>query len=218
MGARRKLKAKQEARAAAEAAAGSKKKTVDDDDEDLEWSVDVSSAAVKARRRAALGQSEDGGDAKEKTSEVSPEEEFERYMESDEPVDVNRLRELRDALRLSPTELASRIAANIFNPEKIMKQIIPKAKRWADFFMSSRKAQDALVLAVVDMALIKEETLLSNLPTLLKGLYDQDYVEEEAILEWYESVPVDDARLLKAKLKVAPLATWFREAESEDSE
>ena len=51
-----------------------------------------------------------------------------------------------------------------------------------------------------------------------KGLYDQDYVEEEAILSWYENVPADDSRALKAKLKVAPLAQWFKEAESEESD
>lgn len=71
-------------------------------------------------------------------------------------------------------------------------------------------------MTMVEMALVKEDTLLPNLATLLKGLYDHDYVEEEAILEWYESVPMEDERLLKAKLKTAPLAKWFQEAEEEE--
>ncbi len=56
----------------------------------------------------------------------------------------------------------------IFDPDNITKQVIPQAKRWAPFFSENRKAQDALVAAVVEMALIKEDSLLPNLATLLK--------------------------------------------------
>jgi translation initiation factor 5 len=90
--ARRKLKAKQEAIAANEANAGKKKSAKgkkekaagegggDEDGDATEWSVDVSSAAVKARRRAALGAGEEGaageGGAKEAHVQQSPEDEF----------------------------------------------------------------------------------------------------------------------------------------------
>ena len=140
------------------------------------------------------------------------------YVKGNGTLDHDRLRQLRDGLRLSPAELASRVANTIFEPESVMKQIIPNASRWAAFFAGSRKNQDALVGVVVEMALLKEDSLLPNLATLLKGLYDHDYVEEAAILEWYNSVPVDDERMLKAKLKVAPLAKWLQEDSGDESE
>ena len=44
-------------------------------------------------------------------------------------------------------------------------------------------------------------------------------LQEEAILRWYDNVQAEDARLLKAKLKVAPLAQWLRaDSESSDEE
>ncbi len=233
--ARRKLKAKQEAMAASEANAGKKKSSKskkdktsvdqggDDGGDATEWSVDVSSAAVKARRRAALGVADDaaagseGGAKEAQAPQQSPEDEFKAYVVNGTGVvDPQKLRVLRDSLRLSPQELATRVANSIFDPDNIMKQIIPAAKRWAPFFAENAKAQDALVAAVVDMALLKEDSLLPNLATLLKGLYDQDYVDEEAILRWYDNVQADDARLLKAKLKVATLAQWLR-ADTEES-
>jgi len=148
--ARRKLKAKQEAMAAAESKgkgkskkkskkggkSSSSKSDPEDDDEATEWSVDVSSAAVKARRRAALGIPEEGGDAK--TVAAAPHKsldaEFVEYVNGSGPLDQQRLRQLRDGLRLSPSELASRIANTVFEPDLVMKQIIPKASRWAAFF------------------------------------------------------------------------------------
>ena len=38
-------------------------------------------------------------------------------------------------------------------------------------------------------------------------------------MRWYDNVQAEDARLLKAKLKVAPLAQWLRaDSESSDEE
>lgn len=223
--ARRRLKAKQEAKAASDSKSskkskGKKEKQAEDaGDEDTEWSVDVSSAAVKARRRVALGQAEEtpATEAKEE-KKMSPEQEFKDYIASSGALDMDKLRSLRDAMRLSPNELASRIANSVFDAENVTKQIIPSAKKWAPFFAQTKKTQEALVVAIVEMALLNEDTLLPKLATLLKGLYDNDYVEEEAILDWYDSVAMDDARLLKAKLKVATLATWLREADDDESE
>jgi hypothetical protein len=45
------------------------------------------------------------------------------------------------------------------------------------------------------------------------------FLQEESILRWYDNVQAEDARLLKAKLKVAPLAQWLRaDSESSDDE
>lgn len=137
-----------------------------------------------------------------------------RFIAGSEDIDQEKLRQLRDALRLSPGELAQRVCANLFT-ENIVKEIIPAKKRWAAFFGSNAKAQEALMQSVIDLSLVHEETVLNNLATVLKGLYDHDFLEEDAVLAWYDNVG-DDAKLLKAKLKVAPFASWLREAESDD--
>jgi len=224
---RRKLKAKQEAAGAAGAGGkkkgGKSKKTGaageadEGEDDNTEWSVDVSSAAVKARRKVALGSAAESTEAVPKAATGNPEEEFKKYMAESGAVDPERLRQLRDALRLSPGELAQRVCTHLFT-ENIMKEIIPASARWAPFFAENRKAQDELCAVVVELALTKEDKLLSSLATIFKGLYDKDFVGEASFLQWYDSVDETDQRLLKAKLKLAPFASWLREAESDSEE
>lgn len=225
--ARRKLKAKQEAQGSAgsdgkkkkgaKAKAGAAGADEGEDDGVTDWSVDVSSAAVKARRKAALGATEEGAEGKSsaKTPTLNPEDELKAFVAGTEPLDSDKLRGLRDALRLSPAELAQRISTLLFT-ENILKEIVPASGRWAPFFAANAKTQEALIVAVVDLALAKEETLLVHLPTIFKGLYDKDYVEEDTMFSWYDSVG-DDQRLLKAKIKLAPFINWLKEAQS-DSE
>lgn len=233
---RRKIKAKQEHEAAAAAAAGAagKKKSgktkkgadgkteVDDgEDDNADWSVDVSSTAVKERRRAALGIAAvpDGATGAESAApaKATPEEELKQLVAATGPLDMDKLRQLRDALRLSPAELAFKICGLLFT-DNIMKEIIPLSARWGPFFLGNPKAQDSLISVVVDLALNKEEVLLPHLATIFKGLYDKDFLEEENILEWYDGLDESDTRLLKAKLKLAPFATWLRSAEESSEE
>ena len=53
--------------------------------------------------------------------------------------------------------------------------------------MGSRKAQKYL-LGVFEMLVGEYEQLMSKVPHILKAFYDEDIVEEEAVLEWADKV------------------------------
>ena len=55
--------------------------------------------------------------------------------------------------------------------------------------MGSRKAQKYL-LGVFEMLVGEKEQLKTKVPHILKAFYDEDIVEEEAVLEWAEKVCV----------------------------
>ena len=55
------------------------------------------------------------------------------------------------------------------------------------FTLENRKGQKYL-LGVFEMLVGEREQLRSKIPHILKGFYDHDIVEEEAILEWADKV------------------------------
>ena len=59
---------------------------------------------------------------------------------------------------------------------------------WLQFVVDSRKAQKYL-LGVFEM-LVGEvyPQLMTKVPHILKAFYDQDIVDEEAVLEWADKV------------------------------
>ena len=70
--------------------------------------------------------------------------------------------------------------------------------------------------------------LSKNFPVLLKMLYDDDLVDEEVFLEWYDSSTRSDhsvdssmitfETLEQLRLNAAPFITWLREAEEEEGD
>nr|AAU21567.1 translation initiation factor 5-like protein [Schistosoma japonicum] len=67
-----------------------------------------------------------------------------------------------------------------------------------------------------------DHDLLSKACHILKTLYDCDIVEEDVILGWYDRGPSKKfvSRELSTKIlaRCAPMVTWLRQAEEEESE
>mmetsp|Transcript_2976 Transcript_2976/g.3361 ORF Transcript_2976/g.3361 Transcript_2976/m.3361 type:complete len:214 (+) Transcript_2976:197-838(+) len=98
--------------------------------------------------------------------------------------------------------------------------------------MVESKADQVEALACLEETVIRAEPGASQdaakakIPLFLKFLYDEDVVEEDTILEWYDgSLTVEHARavvpedvIAEIKLKAEPIVTWLKEADEDDED
>lgn len=117
--------------------------------------------------------------------------------------------------------------------EKILKSPSPLSPPL--MLVSQRFGQAAVIRGLVRYCAVHAPELVSKFPVVLKALYDDDSLEEEAIFEWAElfetnataqsltasqvsSSASEDSIARKARLASEPLLKWLREAEEEDDE
>lgn len=117
--------------------------------------------------------------------------------------------------------------------EQILKSPSPLSPPLA--LVGQRFGQAALIRGLVRYCAVDAPELVSKFPVVLKALYDDDSLEEEAIFEWSDlfktnstasnptasHVPCsvnEDSIAHKARLASEPFLKWLREAEEEDDE
>ncbi|KAJ3018331.1 nudix (nucleoside diphosphate linked moiety X)-type motif 2 [Thoreauomyces humboldtii] len=91
----------------------------------------------------------------------------------------------------------------------------PRIRERADLFrqvVRTRADQTALIRAVGGKCTTNGEAVLGKILVVLKDLYDMDLVEEDVMLEWFDSIPPDS----HVKGRVEPFVKWLRTAEEED--
>lgn len=129
---------------------------------------------------------------------------------------------MAEAERLEVKEKAPLILARVLFDDDMCKQIGRYKKVFARFTVGDRKAQKYLLGGFEH--LVGEAftgVLMPKAMKLLKEFYDQDILEEEAILDWYDKPRKTFVKLSVAeniRKKVEPLVVWLREAEEESSE
>ncbi|GAU97427.1 hypothetical protein RvY_08726 [Ramazzottius varieornatus] len=129
---------------------------------------------------------------------------------------------MAEAERLEVKEKAPLILARVLFDADMVKQIARYKNVFARFTVGDRKAQKYLLGGFEH--LVGEAfapLLLPKSMKILKEFYDQDILEEEAILEWYDKPRKTFVKLSIAediRKKVEPFAKWLREAEEESSE
>lgn len=148
-------------------------------------------------------------------------------LESTESV-LGNSREIKaEAERLNLGARAVVILAEVLlrNPTSLVTDV----KKYASLFVpftrigeNQKRAQLYLLGAMTKLIETSETILLPKACHILKALYDNDIVEEDAILAWYEKGPSKkfvskdlSARILKV---CQPLVKWLQEADEEDSE
>lgn len=190
------------------------------------WSLDTSEAAVKQRMENLSSQATNlalTSDLEKSTSErVNMFFKFIEDIKQQEGVSalLQQIQKLKgEAERLDVMEKAAGVLAELLFDENILQQIKEYRPLLLVFVNGSRKAQKYL-LGVCEM-LVGEvhPQLLPKVPHILKALYDEDIVEEEAVLEWADKVPKKKKELAKQiREKAEPVIMWLRTAEEESSE
>eukprot|EP01111_Echinosteliopsis_oligospora_P010385 TRINITY_DN3222_c1_g1_i1.p1 TRINITY_DN3222_c1_g1~~TRINITY_DN3222_c1_g1_i1.p1 ORF type:complete len:275 (+),score=114.01 TRINITY_DN3222_c1_g1_i1:863-1687(+) len=81
--------------------------------------------------------------------------------------------------------------------------------------VTNEKAQNGVLAAVVDLCSGKDNPMLKISAHILKALYDNDVLEEDAILSWASTKSKTARRVLEA---AKPFTDWLQEAEEDEDD
>lgn len=201
---------------------------------DSEWSIDTSAAAVEARRQAALGdrlkeltidasQTENGqnGDAGSTTAPVDELlQQVKTIVNTGKPAtQAKALRAFQKKEKFGNARRTALLFEACFD-ENILKQIKPRAPLLRPFLTHPR-TQRLLLDCVVNLVGQIHPKLMKSVPHILKGLYDEELAEEEALIEWYNNPSnkfVSDAVTKKVCAHAKQFIEWVQSAEEESDD
>jgi len=152
-----------------------------------------------------------GDQSSSKEKAVDWKEEFRKILKTNEPLPKEKIQEFRNKMLWSPDDIA-KFMVEVCIDDNPLKQIIPFAKRFKGYF-NDRRSQRSLISAIIDLFIVKLDYHIPKLPNIIKGFYDYDCLEEDVIIEWYDSADVSDDKVKEAKLTLVALVTWLKEEE-----
>ena len=199
----------------------------DDDD----WSVDVSDAAVKERRKdltSGIKNLTISNDIEKSSSERL--KVFFEYCKTKKESGVLKPRaELTtykdiagEAERLDVKENKGVMClVELLLDDNIIKEIPQFRILFILFTHGNPKVQKYLIGAIEKLIKVKKETLLAKTPLIFEALYDNDVIEEEVLLDWGKKVSknyVDNEVALDIHARAQPFLKWLQEAEEEEED
>lgn len=130
-----------------------------------------------------------------------------------------------EAERLELKQKAPLLLADVLLDQDIIKDGLAQLKNnrrvLLRFTLGDKKAQRYLLGGIEQLIMKHEAVLLPKAAHIIKGLYDNDICEEEAILAWGDkpsSKYVTKTQSKKIIQKCEAVLTWLREAEEEDDD
>jgi len=200
----------------------SRKKKDEDGEEDVEWATDTSKEAVEARRRQMLDDTSElaaklllaDKPGEEKADPIETLQKFAKENPTNE--------KLAAAIKKVKTdenwteEQVSQVAFYLLFDANVVKQLKISSKiSLLKEFVTNEKAQNGVLNGIVQL-IGKDEALRKSVPHILKGLYDEDILEEEALVKWHEKKSKGDT--LKIKEASTVFITWLKSAEEESED
>ena len=192
-------------------------------EEDLEWSVDTSEEAVRAREAAVGGAV--ASMVVTADSEKSAGERLDIFADFlEEKISSGTFRAKEVLMRAEQLECKEKgtlaLAQYLLDEDNVVGAIDKHCSLLAHFTDEDKKAQKCM-LGGIEKLVEKNPARLAKIPAIFKKLYDEDVVEEPAFTSWAEKVSKKYVpRDLSQKIhdKAAPFITWLKEAESESEE
>eukprot|EP01135_Chromosphaera_perkinsii_P007204 Nk52_evm12s745 gene=Nk52_evmTU12s745 len=188
---------------------------------DGDWSVDTSESAVRARRQQL--EQDLGSTVKSMTlsdaADLPLNERLDMFFEYVKG--KHSVKEIFDkAVELDIKDRAVGILVEVYFNEDILSQIPKHRNLFLRFTNDSKKAQKYFMGAFERLVGIAYPSLLPKTANILMVFYDNDYVDEEVMLQWgtkvsSKYVPKEvSGQILK---KAEPFLTWLATAEEEES-
>lgn len=190
------------------------------DAEEVVWFTDTSKEAAEQRRRQMLDDTSALaakllGATKEREDPV---DKIRKFASSGNPTADQILTEIfkvRDEEKMNSEQVAKLAFEALFGKD-ILKQLKPPKTDVLTKLAKDEKAASGLLDGLAELCGVKETELLKSVPHVLKALYDQDVVGEDAIISWYEAKSTGPAAKVKESGKV--FVDWLRTAEEESDE
>eukprot|EP01111_Echinosteliopsis_oligospora_P010387 TRINITY_DN3222_c1_g1_i5.p1 TRINITY_DN3222_c1_g1~~TRINITY_DN3222_c1_g1_i5.p1 ORF type:complete len:470 (+),score=193.24 TRINITY_DN3222_c1_g1_i5:292-1701(+) len=198
-----------------------KGKDDDDDDDDVEWFTDTSKAAAEQRKKAMLSETSELA-AKLLSTNISEEKKadpVERLIQfiATKPNDDSLLVEIQKVKNDAgfDEEATARALTLALYHVDFLKRIEADKGASLKKVVTNEKAQNGVLAAVVDLCSGKDNPMLKISAHILKALYDNDVLEEDAILSWASTKSKTARRVLEA---AKPFTDWLQEAEEDEEE
>lgn len=196
------------------------------DDDDTEWTADVSEEAVRARMQDLT----DGAKNMTISDDIEKTEKqrldiFYEFVKKRR--DANQLENLQvhkelanEAERLDVALKAPLVLAELLFSANIIQELRKHRNLLLRFTHNNTKAQRYLIGGLEQIISLHIDKLLDKVPGIFKLFYDNDILEEKALLEWSEKVSkkyVTKEVSEKIHEKAKPFIQWLKEAEEEES-
>lgn len=202
----------------------------DQDEKEVEWTVDVSEAAMKARakqlpddlkKQLALDDEEEG------EGEDNPYSQLGAWIEAQAKaqggvakIDDVEVYKKASELGIEKKHRTLAVLVQTLFDENIVKQIephVPMLKK----MITSDKHEKALLGGTERFIGITKPELVSQLPKILMAYYENDLASEETIKSWGTKASkkyVDISTSRKVRKAAEPFITWLENAESDEDD
>jgi len=189
-----------------------------------EWSTDTSAEAVR-KRMSKLGVGVKGLTHNEDL-EKSTEERFQIFFQFvKDKVTENNISDkeiVAEADRLDMKDRAVLALAEILLDKDILTQLPKYRVLFLRFLANNQKSQKHFMGAFeMLVGQLHKNDLLPKTAKILSTLYDQDFIEEEVLLEWGSKVSkkyVDKKTSEQIHSKAKPFLDWLKTADEEESD
>lgn len=202
-------------------------KGVDDNEDDVNWTVDTSEEAVRARMQDLtdgaknMTVSDDFDKTEKERLDIFYELVKKKRDAGDELENVQVHKELvTEASRLDIQAKAPLILAELLFSANIVQEARKHRKLMLRFTHDDVKAQKYFIGGLEQIISLHADKLMDKVPGILKLFYDTDILEEQAILEWSQKVSkkyVTKEVATQIHEKATPFIKWLQEAEVEES-
>lgn len=196
------------------------------DDDDVNWTVDTSEEAVRARMQDLTDGAKnmtvsDDFDKTEKERLDIFYELVKKKRDSGEIENVQTHKELHtEASRLDIHAKATLVLAELLFTCNIVQEVRKHRRLLLRFTHEDVKAQKYFIGGLEQIISLHADKLMDKVPGILKLFYDNDILEEKAILEWSQKVSkkyVSKEIATQIHEKANPFIKWLQEAEEEES-
>lgn len=198
----------------------------DDGDDDVNWTVDTSEEAVRARMQDLTDGAKnitvsDDFDKTEKERLDIFYELVKKKRDSGELDNVQTHKELAtEASRLDIHAKAPLVLAELLFTANIIQEARKHRNLLLRFTHNDVKAQKYFIGGLEQIISLHADKLMDKVPGIFKVLYDSDILDEKAVLEWSQKVSkkyVSKEVAAQIHEKANPFVKWLQEAEEEES-
>ncbi|KAI9200612.1 hypothetical protein LWI28_010539 [Acer negundo] len=216
----------------------------EDDDDDIQWQTDTSLEAAKQRIQEQLSAATaemvmlSTIEEKKKSVKKSPERERKGHENGSHVItnshqklvddikeflkkgsSASQLKSLLSSLSGTPQEVMDALFAALFDGvEKGFSREVSKKKNYLAAATQEEGTQMALLHSIESFCGKTGPDVVKEIALVLKSLYDNDVLEEEFILEWYNKGLVGGNKSSQIWKNSKPFIEWLQSAESETEE
>ncbi|CAN7025738.1 unnamed protein product [Brassica rapa subsp. trilocularis] len=195
---------------------------VDDDDDGIQWQTDTSREAAEKRMKEQLSAAtaEMVMLSVKKEEEKSLVQEMKEYLKEGLP--LSQLKTFISSLSEPPQDVIDALFNALF--DGVGKEFLNEVMKKKKYLVAATQEQGSQMHLLNSMGSFcgksGNEEAAKEVAQVLMALYDEDIVEEEFVLEWYQRGPSGVDKSSPVWMNVKPFVVWLQSAEfeSEDEE